>query len=287
MNLKSMTGYGTANGHVGEFVVSVEVTSLNSRFLDPFISLPDFLDRLELPIRARIKDQVKRGRVRVRVKADQKGISDRLVINETLVRDFLGQFERIAREYPISIDPVNFLNVPGLVDVEKGEPDFDERRFWPIFERAMKGMLKTRRAEGRSITRDLREGLRQIKSHLRKIERLKKKELAQERKRIKAALKNTPEGISYNNKAEEMIASSSRLDTQEEISRIHSHVSQFEDAMKAGNEMVGRKMEFLLQELHREITTLSRKSLDKEIVALTVEFREEIERLREQVRNVE
>ena len=94
MRLKSMTGYGTANGHVGEFVVSVEVTSLNSRFLDPFISLPEFLDCLELPIRARIKDQVKRGRVRVRVKADRKGTAERILINERLVKDFLEQFQR-------------------------------------------------------------------------------------------------------------------------------------------------------------------------------------------------
>jgi len=287
----SMTGFGDARGKIGPYILAVEILSLNSRYLDIFLSLPDFLESHELEIRERIRERIRRGRLRVKVWMEpEKESSTNLRINEDLLRKIIRRVTSIGKEEGIEaqIDVANLLRIPGVIieSHEKVEKEDFLRKFWPLLERAINKLDRSRRKEGKRIEKDIRRRLTRIVELLKRIEKAKKKEIEKERERVKELVKE--ECFATENVEEKVLSVAIKLDVTEEITRCRSHINQMEDLIKkSSNEGIGRRLEFFCQELHREGTTISNKSLSPEIISLTVELREEVERIREQARNVD
>jgi len=284
----SMTGYGESHGTVMGDNVDVEILTLNSRFLDIFLSLPEFLEPYELLIRRRIGEVIKRGRVRVKIKVTPLEEKTGFEINRTFFFNLLKEVEEWAKRvnFPVAVDIGGFFRIPGIIKMVEKEVKKEEflEKLWTLIDKALESVLESRRREGEKIGEDILKRLRGLKKILSQIKPLKEREAEVEKERLQQISQMVRE-ISLN--PEELISASIKIDASEEISRMLSHISSFEKIIKGNEPLKGRKLEFLTQEMHREATTLSQKSISSKIVSLTIEMREEIERIREQLRNVE
>lgn len=283
--ISSMTGYGEAHSTIEGHEVVVEITTLNSRFLDIFMTLPDFLERYEIPLRNLISSRIRRGRVRVKVKVEPLKKYYFFSLKKEPLVTLLEEIKELRKDYPfITFDITGILR--GMLQDLAGSVPGDVEEFYkkliPIVEKAISRVERSRRSEGRKLVKDIRKRLQSIEKLLKKIEPLKEEELKREKEKI-SELENGVIG----QEGEEALQISLKLDTTEEMERLKAHIKTFRSILENSEPIKGRKLEFLTQELHREATTLSQKSLMPEIITLTIEMREEIERIREQLRNIE
>jgi uncharacterized protein (TIGR00255 family) len=288
LQILSMTGYGESHGTIMDHEVDVEILTLNSRFLDIFLSLPEFLERYELLIRRRISEVINRGRVRVRIKVAPVEEKTGFEINRVFFNNLVKEVEEWSKgvNFPVMVDIGGFFRTPGVIKVVEREVDREKflGELLPLVDGALQAVVESRRREGEKIGEDIMGRLRELKKILRRIKPLKEAEIEAEKEKLQNVSQIVGD-IPIN--SEEILSASIKVDASEEISRMFSHISTFERILKGKEPLKGRKLEFLAQELHREATTLSQKSLSPEIITLTVEMREEIERIREQLRNIE
>jgi uncharacterized protein (TIGR00255 family) len=287
--LLSMTGYGEAQRVVSDFRIAVEIFSLNSRFLEIFVTLPEGLESQELELRKRISKAIPRGRITVRIRVEPTGErGGYLNINRAAFLSLLKDLRSLLKEadIPQNFDPAALLRIPGVLNLGWDGP-FPEKlqsALWKVLEEAIKKLKRSLREEGKKLEKEILERLDNIKRALREIQKLKKVEMKEERKKLVDVL-SLEEGDSVDE--ERLLQMLSRFDISEEITRLKSHMKAIEKVIKSRSSPKGRKLEFYCQELHREATTLSHKSILPKIVDLSVEMREEIERIREQVRNIQ
>lgn len=293
--MQSMTGYGRGEAsHEGRRIV-VEVSSVNRRQAEIAVNLPRELEALEVPVREAVKEVCSRGRVNVRVTlaAGATVTTRQVALNEPLARAAARRLNHLAKELklptPVSLDTL--LRIPGVLQAEAAEPDVAAH--WPALEKALRRALKTlakmRREEGRHLAADLRQRiatLRRLTAEVRKrapgvADRYREQLLA----RI-AAL--GVEGVSSDDDRvlKEVALFADRSDISEELTRLDSHFAQF-DAHARRREPVGRLLDFLAQEMNREVNTIGSKANDGEISRRVVAMKAEIEKFREQVQNVE
>lgn len=261
--MKSMTGYGSSEGGVGEGLLFAEVRSINSRFLDINCKIPPYMFVLEPKIKKFIQNRVIRGKVEVFLKEKKEFSSvSELQVNKQLVKQYRACLKQITAMLGIKASS-HLLEVVDLKDlVVFREKPVRLESMWRQMEKvilgAMKKMEAMRTAEGRAIEKD----------QTKQLKRLGKLLLAMERR-----LSTRPCDVSY-------------VDVTEELTRFKSHIGQYRSIMK-GVGAVGRQLDFLIQEMHREVNTLGSKSCDAKISGLVVEVKTEIEKLREQIQNIE
>jgi len=291
--IRSMTGYGKAEIAVDGYEVMVEIRSVNHRFLEVSSRLPRVLVGAEGRVKDLVQKRVKRGHVSVTISLegeDEKG--GFLRADEKAAEDYLRILRRLQRKHRLKgeVDIGLLAGLPNLFHEERAPLSQDAawKRVRPTFERALEDMVRMRAWEGRKIARDLEQRIRAILRIAAVIEvkaplRVK---AAKERmaKRITALLGET-------RFAEEKILAEAALladkyDISEEGQRLRSHCTQFQGYLRS-NEPVGRRLDFLLQEMNREANTLGSKANDAGIAQQIVHVKEELERAREQVQNVE
>ncbi len=260
---------------------------MNSRFLDLFITLPPGLDSYELDIRRRISREIPRGRLTIKVRLEPIGPTNPgFAINEKAFIEVAKKINELSKRAGIGghFDPVSLLKVPGVLLVKEEEiPKHVVPKLWEVLDRALKRLNKSLREEGRKLEREIKGRLNNISKKVREIQKLKKEEVKIEKHKFIETLRAMGEN---QNQDERLVQILQRLDVAEEITRLKSHLKAIREIIKSRATIKGRKLEFYCQELHREVTTLSQKSVLPEIVNLTVEMREEIERIKEQVRNI-
>jgi uncharacterized protein (TIGR00255 family) len=292
--IKSMTSYAGAETIQDDIVAEVEIRSFNSRHLDPVLRLPHGYNVLEEKIKKRLAQVITRGRVEFRLKIkDNRPESVRYEIDEPKAAAFHRALQELKARFdlddPLSLD--HFLGVSGLIAPVEADRELDAR--WQVIkdciDQATKAMNAMREKEGAYLRADFEQRLTYIEDSIDRIETDSGDLLTlyQERlkERIAVLTKETVEPDS-NRILQEAAFLADRSDISEEIVRARSHVAQFRSIMDSP-EPAGRKLNFLLQEFNREFNTMGAKAGNSDISHRIVELKSELEKLREQVQNVE
>ena len=291
--IKSMTGYGRGEWQEGERRVEVEVKSFNHRYLDISPHLPRRLNSLEAQVRNLIKQLVSRGRVEVSVQTDDSSrVEQKLELDIALARDYHLALKTLQQELGI-LGEIRLETLANFRDIfSRKEVETDLEKEWASLQVALEAALRSleqmRRDEGLALRGDFLGRLTSIEEMAGKIE--KKAPLALEacRDRLAQRVQELSRGIPVDEVrlAQEVAYLAERSDITEELVRIRSHLNQFRE-MLDDSEPVGRKLEFLLQEINREANTIGSKASDAGIAQEAMEIKSELEKMREQVQNVE
>jgi len=290
--ITSMTGFGGGAAEGQGVRLGVELRSVNSRFLDIQVRCPSILQAFEQLIRERVQAQLSRGKVSVNFswteEAQQKALP---TLDEEVASGYLTQLQRLAElsQSDTQVDLELLARLPGVFSFAAAEPENDEAKelMQAALDEALVEMVAMRTKEGQALADDLRQRVEAVEAHLEHIAELvpKTREQIQNRLREKVAVLLEPGAIHEDRLAMEVALIAERSDITEEIVRFRSHNAQFFAALDKGGE-VGKRFNFLLQEMNREANTISSKSSDSDIIHRVVEIKEEIERLREQVQNL-
>ena len=297
----SMTGYAQARTEKNGYAVRVSVKSVNHRFLDLKLRLPDGFDLYELRLRQVLRDRIHRGHVEVHVGVDPATASP-VQVNRELAHAYLRAAEEMHQHSAIAsdIDVVSLLRLPGVIaglSVAVPDAEDEQERLGAALDACLLEALvkldEMRRAEGRHLIADLRARLAQIGEHAEQVRELAATLRPVFARRLEARLKELLGGVNLDpaRLAQEAALLAERGDVSEELDRLRSHLLQFGKLLDGAGEM-GKKLDFLLQEMHREANTLLSKTpgVESEALAITglaLEIKAEIEKLREQVQNIE
>jgi len=291
--LKSMTGFGRGEGDTTLGKVVVESRSVNHRYSDINIKLPKRLNLFENRMKEIIRSQVSRGRLDVSLRLDNTG-EDKVQLTVDL--DLAEQYYRILQDLKERLrlkDEITLNLLAGAKDVIVAREELgDIEPYWqeilPVLKQSLKNMDDMKRLEGESLTEDLQQRLKNIAEQLQMIKQQFPLRLRAFMTRLQDRLRSLLEGLDTDPSRfqQEVALLAERTDITEEIVRAESHLAQFRGLLE-GNDPVGRKMDFLLQEIHREVNTVSAKANDAEISQRVVEVKSELEKIREQVQNVE
>jgi len=293
--MKSMTGYGRGESAQNGFKLTVEVGAVNRKQFEVVLTLPRELEPLEPQVRDEISRRVSRGRLTVRVSlhlADEKW-ARRVRLNVPLAKAFARELARLGKELnlpgPVALDTL--MRVPGVI--ETNEAAAEAEAFWPALRaalaKALTALLAMREQEGANLANDLKArvaAMRKLAAGVQKqapatARRYREQLLARLRSAGLADLSPDDERV-----LKEVVLFADRADISEELTRLQSHFQQFDACLKS-DEPVGRMLDFLAQEMNREINTVGSKANDARISRAVVRLKTEVERFREQVQNVE
>jgi len=288
-----MTGYGRGEAEGAGKLVTVELKSVNHRFLEVLVRLPRQYSPLEEKIKRLIQEKVARGRVEVYFNFKESGEIKRFIkVDKDLAVAYDNALEDLAKtlEISYSADIYRLISLPEVVSIEDREEDLEA--VWTICQQALNQALESfvlmRRQEGSRLKEDLIHRIDKIAQCSKEIENRQPQVVKdyQEkcRQRVTELLGEVP--LDENRLANEIAVFADRVSIAEELVRIFSHLAQFKSSLNL-KEPVGRKLDFLTQELNREINTIGSKANDLEIGRVVVEVKSEIEKIREQVQNLE
>ncbi len=293
--LLSMTGYGRAEGRDGGRAVSVEIRTVNHRFAEISIRLPKSLGLLENRVRDRIQEKLSRGKINVAITMDgEEGEIGELKIDEGVARRYASLLRDLKERLHLKgdLELSTFVTLPDVITFEKNELDEDAawRLVAPPLSAAIEDLLRMKRREGEILGRDLGGRVERILDSLGKIETrvplMVDAVRVRLRERLKELLQDNDAEYQRQRLEAEIVLFADRTDSTEECVRLRAHCQQFLELMRAP-EPAGRKLNFLLQEMNREANTIGSKSSDVEIAREVITIKEEAERLREQVANIE
>lgn len=281
--VQSMTGFGSAASR--DF--TVEIRSLNHRFIDISIKMPQFMSQYEIPLRNILKERFQRGRFDVSVSLTG-GKTAQITINKNLARSIYTALRELQEELSLSgeIGMETLTSYRELLMEEEPTYDFEELR--TTFNEAASHLENMRMREGSLLADDIRKRLNLLNDMNDKVKSLAPDEVNRWRERLTERLKLIVEGgmIDNNRIMQEAALMAEKLDISEEINRIENHTKQFAEILNDGN-TIGKKIDFLLQEINREVNTLAYKSGDYSISKLVIEMKTEVEKIREQIQNIQ
>ncbi|HEY0456574.1 MAG TPA: YicC/YloC family endoribonuclease [Verrucomicrobiae bacterium] len=292
--MKSMTGYGRGECSRDGFKVTVEISSVNRKQTEISVNLPRELEVLEAQIRDDINRRISRGRITTRVAFHTAENSEAGVhLNKALAGAYVRELNRLAADLSLSgsVSLDLLLRVPGVLQTNEEFADAED--FWPAVRKALgqalDTMLQMRTREGAHLAKDLQLRINAMRKSAVRVKR--QAPLVQKRYRLQliervrsAGLENVE--IDEDRLLKEVLFFADRSDISEEITRLESHFNQFDDCVKT-DEPVGRTLDFLAQEMNREINTIGSKANDSSISREVVLLKTELEKFREQVQNVE
>jgi uncharacterized protein (TIGR00255 family) len=291
-----MTGYGEAELATDQGRLRVEVKSVNHRFFNASVRTPAGFDRLENDLTSWLRPFISRGHVHLVVSLDRDGGArdDLPVLDVERARHCATLLASLKDELGLSGE-VDLISVARLGDVFRPaeplarRPDIDTGAVREVVEEAVRGLVGFREAEGARLRHDMEERLRALASALECVERLAPQRLIRERDRLREAVRelSDQEDVDQDRLAKEIAYLAEKWDVNEEIVRFRSHLAHFRETFDVEGEPVGKRLSFVLQEMNREANTLGAKANDGAIARAAVAMKEEIERLREQVENVE
>lgn len=289
--IQSMTGYGRFVAELPEKNVVIEIKSLNSKQLDLNSRIASVYRDKELEIRNYISSQLVRGKVDVIVTSESKdGVGERK-IQDGLVKSYFEKFNQLAQELGVSNVPALelALKMPDVwaSDNQSLASDEEWNKVKQTLEKATSNIVMYRRHEGEALDKDLRRNIQTISDLLASIEPFEKARVGKIREKIEAALQEFIESdkIDKNRLEQEMIFYLEKLDINEEKVRLAQHCKYFIDTMD-NEEYAGKKLNFIAQEMGREINTMGSKSNDADMQRIVVQMKDNLEKIKEQVLNV-
>jgi len=291
--LRSMTAYGRAESVKGNIAFVTEIKSVNGRYREIILRLPQVLQPLEDRIKPMISCALKRGRIEISIQMkDNTGNNLELELNKPLVKAYITVFNELNRELGCNqpIDPSVFSQLKDTiimkqenVDIEKMWPDLRE-----VIDKALLSLDAMRLNEGKVIEKDFLKRLKNIKHYIKEISNQSKVTIENYRDKLIEKIQKLVKDleIAEDRLVQEVAFMAERSDITEELVRIRSHLEQFRNYMNH-DDVIGRRLEFLLQEINREVNTIGSKAADSFISQRAVEIKAELEKLREQIQNVE
>jgi len=290
--IKSMTGFGQGSADGDSFRVRVDIRSVNNRFLDIHTRLPQELNSLEVMLKKQVQGAVRRGRVDVTIAVEQMRQA-KFEINRPLVSGYLTALTGLKTEFGLEGDPSLELiaKLPGALQVSQDSGTLDESLVAGVVSavsQALAALTEMRLVEGQELGAELSSRLDNIERQLPTIETEAQRLPAIYRERLLKRLEDLTAGAAIDEArlAQEAVIMVDRSDISEEIARLKSHIGQMRDVIRSEEE-VGKRLDFILQEMNREANTILSKSNDLSISDAAIVIKSEVEKLREQGQNVE
>ena len=291
--IKSMTGYGSAKGQAGDLQISVEVKSVNNRYLDASVRMPRSFLFAEDAVKSAIGRHIARGKVDMFINVDSSAADDvNVKVNEALLKGYIDAIGLISEKYGLENDltAVSAGRFPDILSVEKKDLDAEEisAGLVAVAEQALRDFDAMREREGEKLRADVLSKLETISSLVSTVEKESPStvEAYQNRLREKISEVLSSAGVDENRILAEAAIYADRVAVDEETVRLRSHMSQLR-SMLAGGSPIGRKIDFLIQEFNREANTIGSKCQNSDIARVVVELKSEIEKIREQIQNIE
>ncbi len=292
--MKSMTGFGRCEVMEGNRRFTVEIKGVNHRYLDTNIRMPKKLNFFETSIRSLLKQSVQRGKVDIFITYEDLSESQMtLKYNETLAGEYLSYFKKMAEDFSLENDiRVSALSrYPEILTME--EQALDEEELWKGLKKALDGAIaqfvETRGIEGENLKKDLTGKLEGILKMVECVQERAPQIIVEYRKKIEKKVKELLEDTQIEDSriAAEVVIFADKICTDEEVVRLKSHVEHMKETLLSDESGIGRKLDFIAQEMNREANTILSKANDLEISNLGIELKTEIEKIREQIQNIE
>lgn len=291
--LKSMTGYGRNEEIAGAKKITVEIKSVNHRFSDYNIKVPRQYGFIEDLVRKKLSGAIARGKVDVYVSIEAYEEADKTIsINKELAENYISALHSLAEDYGLR-DDISVSTVAAFSDIFRAEPKRDdEEELWQlvsgVMDPALEAFTAMREREGGRIEADLRARIDYMRSLAEKIDERSPQTVSEYREKLYAKIKELLEDRDVDDARvlTEVAVFADKVAVNEETVRLASHYNEFNGIMD-GSEPAGRRLDFLIQEINREVNTIGSKASDIEIAKLVVTLKGEIEKLREQVQNIE
>ncbi len=285
-----MTGFGKATGSSGNNMITVEVKSLNSKFLELNLRLPTVYKDKDLELRNEITKNVERGKVDFIVTIEQTPGARKSAFNKEVIKTYFEDFAALKKEMKLSSDDYLsiIMRLPNVMNLDKTEADDKEWKTIEILSRkAMKEFNDFRIKEGKTLQKDFELRTSSIKEHLKKIEKIEPERMKAIRNRIHKGLEGLEESITVdkNRFEQELVYYIEKIDISEEKVRLRSHLSFFTDTLK-DDDSNGKKLGFIIQEIGREINTIGSKANDAAMQRHVVDMKDDLEKMKEQSANI-
>lgn len=290
--IKSMTGYGRAKLSKDDREYQIEIKSVNHRYLDISVRIPKQLSYLEEIIKKEIAKKVKRGKIDVFVTFENNSLEGKEIkINTELAKAYINELKKLAEKENIlsDIQVTEISKYPDVLNIQSSQDD--EKITEEVLETitiATDNLVQMRETEGNKISEDLLKRLNIINKKVEEIAKLStgliEEYVVKLEERIKEILKN--QEIDKTRLAQEVVIYADKCSIEEEVTRLNSHISQFKNLLNS-NEAIGKKLDFIIQEMNRETNTIGSKANNLEITNGVIDIKTEIENIREQVQNIE
>ncbi|MEA2764409.1 MAG: hypothetical protein QOK07_813 [Gemmatimonadaceae bacterium] len=287
-----MTGFGSADGAIGEARASVEIRTVNHRFFSPNLKLPSSFARWEGEIRELLRQKIARGYVTLTARVDREAATGP-VIDEARVAHYAATLRELQKKLALGgeVDLATILRLPDVVasPTDQADPEAGEA-LAGIVGKAIDNLITMRRAEGAQLAAFLVERIDAVEARLKRIEERAPVRLKEQHERVKRTVGELIGGAGADPQriAQEIAILADKLDIAEELDRFRSHVSAFRETVRSTtSEPVGKRLGFILQEMLRETNTVGSKANDAPILEDVIAVKEELERIREQVENLE
>lgn len=287
-----MTGFGKASGQLDDKTVNIEIKSLNSqKGLDLSVKLPSKYRSIEYELRNKLTALLQRGKIDVFITLEHNTASSELSLNKELIISYFREFSQIATEVGASTEnllPV-ILKMPDVIGESHEEPDENElKHIESIMQKAIKELDSFRVVEGKALETDLLLRVSNIEAGSLQLKEEDKRRVSEIRARLKNNLDNfiPKDKIDQNRFEQEVIYYIEKLDITEELTRLKSHCDYLREILKTDEELKGRKLNFITQEMGREINTVGSKANDSTIQKIVVGMKDELEKVKEQTSNI-
>jgi uncharacterized protein (TIGR00255 family) len=295
MALSSMTGFARGHGMAGPYAWNWEIKSVNAKGLDVRFRLPPGWDAVEVPARSRATAELSRGTVYANLSVERKGVQQTVKVNEAVLKAVLDTLKGLERTIDAAAPTLDgILALKGVMEITDTDESEDERRAAEAaivegFAKALADLIAMRRAEGATLGRLLSTRLAEIGALTARAEAAPGRKPEAVKARLAeqvATLLAASERFDADRLHQEAVLLAAKADIREELDRLVSHVAQAQKLIAEGS-AIGRKLDFLAQELHRESNTLTAKSNDVELTNIGLELKSTVEQFREQVQNLE
>ncbi len=291
--IKSMTGFGAGDAETADFKVHIEVKAVNQRFLETNYHMPYSMNMFENQLTKKIKEYASRGKLDINIRfQDLRDKAVTVKVDKGLVAAYGQALQEISSQLELSA-PVTAAQIASYPDVLKlNEENADLEAAQPVLMQAMEQALESfvamREAEGQNIQRDLLARIGTLENFVGELEKLAPEIVAAYRQRLENLLREylAKEDIEESRIIQEVALFTDKVNYTEETVRLRSHFDQFRQIITAG-ELVGRKLDFLIQEMNREINTVASKANSAGAAQFVVDVKSEIEKIREQIQNIE
>ena len=291
--IRSMTGYGSAKGSCRGMELSVELKSVNNRYLDCAVRLPRGFLFAEEAVKSRVQAHISRGKVDVFVSIDAAGADDVLVrVNESLAAGYVSAIRQLSETFSLesSLSALALGRMPDVLTVEKQDADAETvtAAISETVERALLAYDEMRAREGAKLRDDISSRLDTIESYVAEIERRSPETVREYRERLYRKMTEVLQNTALDEQRILLEAGifADKVAVDEETVRLRSHLAQMRGMLAEGSP-IGRKMDFLVQEFNRESNTIGSKCSDSAITKIVIELKSEIEKIREQIQNIE
>lgn len=291
----SMTGFGRGEGKSEQYSFVVEVRTVNNRYLDMNIKMPRKILFLEDWVRQQSKKYIQRGRMEMYIKMETENVSDSEVsLDMNLALSYYDVLKEIAASFPVKddISVINIARFPDVVKSSEAELDTDAivKALLDAIGEAMKNLYSMRENEGKLLSLDIQKRTEKLKENIDEIHIMSTQIETEYREKIKERIDEILASYGYQAEEQRIIQEAAiyadKSNVTEEIVRFNTHIKQLQETLHGG-ENIGRKLDFIIQEMNREVNTIGSKSSDIRVTSLVVELKSEIEKIREQVQNIE